>query len=174
MEQKLVELTSRITIPEDQPAEVPNAEKRPKRYGLSFNYLFPGDNLSDEEDQPVNRTPDRQGEATLSPPDEESPPRQPVTAWPELEEAEMLLREYRLKMMPVFPFVIIPTGMTAAQLQAQRPFTWKGVMLEACRLDGNRQVCLGKELLKEFSEALLMQPRKSLDLLQGLLLYITW
>lgn len=76
--------------------------------------------------------------------------------------------------MHLFPFVIVPSHMSAAQLHSERPVLWKAVMLQACHLEGGRQVFMGRKLLQELSEALLTKPRKGLDVLQGLLLYIGW
>ncbi|KAK8140401.1 cercosporin resistance [Apiospora sp. TS-2023a] len=76
--------------------------------------------------------------------------------------------------MRLFPFVIVPSHMSAAQLRSERPVLWKAVMLQACFLEGGRQVYMGRKLLQELSEALLTKPRKGLDVLQGLLLYIGW
>ncbi|KAK8090130.1 hypothetical protein PG997_005091 [Apiospora hydei] len=96
------------------------------------------------------------------------------SAWPQGEEGERLLKEYRTNTMHVFPFVIVPPYMSAAQLRSERPVLWKAVMLQACFLEGKRQVYMGRKLLQELSEALLTKPRKGLDVLQGLLLYIGW
>lgn len=74
----------------------------------------------------------------------------------------------------MFPFVIVPPNLSSEQLKWERPFLWKAVMLEACSLDASRQVKLGRELLREMTEALLTHPRKSVDLLQGLLLFLAW
>lgn len=76
--------------------------------------------------------------------------------------------------MSVFPFVIIPEEATSDSLRSNHPFTWKALMLQACMDDGHRQQALGKEVLQELSEALLTRPRKSLDLLQGLILFVAW
>ncbi|KAK8019814.1 hypothetical protein PG990_004952 [Apiospora arundinis] len=96
------------------------------------------------------------------------------SAWPQGEEAEQLLEDFRSNMMHLFPFVIVPSHMSAAQLHSERPVLWKAVMLQACHLEGGRQVFMGRKLLQELSEALLTKPRKGLDVLQGLLLYIGW
>lgn len=76
--------------------------------------------------------------------------------------------------MRLFPFVVVPSYISAAQLRSERPVLWKAVMLQACFLEGGRQVYMGRKLLQELSEALLTKPRKGLDVLQGLLLYIGW
>ncbi|KAI0128702.1 hypothetical protein BJ170DRAFT_682487 [Xylariales sp. AK1849] len=99
---------------------------------------------------------------------------QPTVGWPQGSKASKLLDAFRDKAMPLFPFVIVPPGMSAEQLRRERPFVWKAVMVEACGLDGGLQVNLGRELLGDLGDALLTRPRKSLDLLQGLLLFLTW
>ncbi|KAH8880399.1 hypothetical protein GQ53DRAFT_669908 [Thozetella sp. PMI_491] len=94
--------------------------------------------------------------------------------WPEGEEAEAFLRLYKTNMTHLFPFAIVPPHMTAAQLRMQKPFFWKAVMMEACHMNGARQMTLGDELLKDIAVASITQPRKSLDLLQGLQVLLAW
>jgi hypothetical protein len=74
----------------------------------------------------------------------------------------------------LFPFVVIPPGTGCDQLRLQRPFLWKAIMMEACHLDGSRQIRLGNQLLKDISEAAYTKPQKNLDLLQGLQILISW
>jgi hypothetical protein len=81
---------------------------------------------------------------------------------------------YRENMAHLFPFAVVPPDMTAAQMREQRPFFWKGVMMEACLFEGARQVALGNELLREVSQAAFVRPEKSLDLLHGVQLLIAW
>jgi hypothetical protein len=94
--------------------------------------------------------------------------------WPQGEEAEAFLGLYRERMGHLFPFAIVPPHLTAAQMQEQRPFFWKVVMLEACLFDGQRQVALGDEILKDISEAAFIKPQNSIDFLQGLLMFVAW
>jgi hypothetical protein len=77
-------------------------------------------------------------------------------------------------MAHLFPFAIVPPHLTSAQIREQRPFLWKGIMVEACLFDGARQILLGNELLREVSEAAFVKPEKSLDLLHGLQLLVAW
>lgn len=94
--------------------------------------------------------------------------------WPQDEEAEAFLQRYRKELNNLFPFVIVPPHLSSADLQKQRPFLWKGVMMGACRNDGRRQVAMGSELLREVTETAFTKPRKNLDLLQGLQTLIAW
>lgn len=94
--------------------------------------------------------------------------------WPQGEEAESLLGLYREKMGHLFPFAIAPPHLTSAQMREERPFFWKVVVLEACLFDGRRQAAMGDELLRELSEAAFVKAQNSIDLLQGLLMFIGW
>ncbi|OIW33841.1 hypothetical protein CONLIGDRAFT_570391 [Coniochaeta ligniaria NRRL 30616] len=93
--------------------------------------------------------------------------------WPAGEDADTLLAGYR-DMEHLFPFVVIPPGMSCDQIRQQRPFLWKAIMMEACHLDGPRQMALGNQLLKDITEAAYAKPQNSIDLLQGLQILISW
>lgn len=86
----------------------------------------------------------------------------------------MMLETYKANMAPLFPFVVVPPHMSSDQLRKQRPFLWKGVIMQACHLDCARQIALGQELLGDIAQAALTKPEKSLDLLQGLEILIAW
>lgn len=96
-----------------------------------------------------------------------------ASVWPSGEDANTLLAEYR-RMEHLFPFVVIPPGLGCSQIRQQRPFLWKAIMMAACHLDGSRQIALGNQLLKDISEAAYTKPQKSIDLLQGLQILISW
>ncbi|KAK3322363.1 hypothetical protein B0H66DRAFT_554131 [Apodospora peruviana] len=98
----------------------------------------------------------------------------PTTIWPEEPEASVLLQRYHDNTSHLFPFVVIPRHMTARQLRQQRPFLWKAIMMEAYHLDGPKQLVTGNELLREITEAAFTKPQKSLDLLQGLQVLVSW
>jgi hypothetical protein len=109
--------------------------------------------------------------------DEGDPSRSSAASvWPQDAEAATMLQTFRMKLMDLFPFVTVPPTMSAKQLRCERPFTWKAVMYKACMcyhgLDS--QIILGEEMLKDLSEAMIIKPKKSLDLLQGLLLFLAW
>lgn len=94
--------------------------------------------------------------------------------WPQEAEAEGLLAEYRDQIQMLYPFVIVPPETSAAELLETRPFLWKAVMMQACHLDGARQIELGNRLLEDIGLACLTRPHKSLDLLQGLQILVAW
>lgn len=94
--------------------------------------------------------------------------------WPEGDEAEELLCEYRSHMGHLFPFAVVPPTTLAAALQKQKPFLWKAFMVEAYHHDGLRQIALGEKLLQDISEAAFMRSQSSLDLLQGTQVLVAW
>ncbi|KAF4461180.1 cercosporin resistance [Fusarium albosuccineum] len=74
----------------------------------------------------------------------------------------------------LFPFVLVPEHMTALELREHRPFLWKAVMMVGCFLDGARQIKLGEELLTEIGRAAVVDGLKTLDLLHGLQILVSW
>jgi len=94
--------------------------------------------------------------------------------WPRGEEAELLLQEHRSQVAGLVPFVVVPPAVTSEQLRRTRPFLWKAIMVQACMLDGARQITLGNELLKEICDATMVKSQSTLDLVLGLLVLLTW
>ncbi|KAK4456185.1 hypothetical protein QBC34DRAFT_287132 [Podospora aff. communis PSN243] len=94
--------------------------------------------------------------------------------WPEGEEAETLLTTYKDNLAHLFPFAVVPPHLSSYELREKKPFFWKAIMMEAYLNDGARQIALGNELLRDISEAAILRPQKSLDLLQGLQVLISW
>ncbi|KOS17646.1 hypothetical protein ESCO_002476 [Escovopsis weberi] len=94
--------------------------------------------------------------------------------WPQPAEAETLLAQYHEVYGPLFPFIVLPGHLSAADLRRQKPFLWKAVMMASCFYDSTRQLRLGYELLGDITKAAYVDGVHSLDLLQGLLLMIGW
>ncbi len=94
--------------------------------------------------------------------------------WPQGDEAEASLNEYRKRLAHLFPFAVVPPHLSSTEMREQRPLFWKAIMMESCLFDAQRKAMLGKELLREISEAAFMNPQKTLDLLQGLQMLIAW
>ncbi|KJZ74079.1 hypothetical protein HIM_06528 [Hirsutella minnesotensis 3608] len=136
--------------------------KAPERGdALTFEHLFPSPQSSGPE---TNDTTDWGPEA-LRPGD---------SAWPLPGEADMLLLQYHELFAPLCPFVVVPKHLSAAELRAERPFLWKGVMTASSIWDGSRQAKMGDEMLADIGRAAIADGNKSLDLLQGLLLLTSW
>ena len=94
--------------------------------------------------------------------------------WPQGDETEASLNEYRKRLAHLFPFAVVPPHLSSTEMREQRPLFWKAIMMESCLFDAQRKAMLGKELLREISEAAFMNPQKTLDLLQGLQMLIAW
>ncbi|KAH6636618.1 hypothetical protein F5144DRAFT_187219 [Chaetomium tenue] len=164
------------------------------RWTSPFGHIFPERSIFDaqpEHHQPAARavspsapsglTPaltTTSGSLTSSPYQQPYPQPLPQQSysdpWPQGEEAESLLGLYREKMCHLFPFAIVPPHLTSAQMREERPFFWKVVVLEACLFDGRRQAAMGDELLRDLTEAAFVRAQNSIDLLQGLLMFIGW
>lgn len=90
------------------------------------------------------------------------------------QEADVLLVEFRQKMAFQMPFVIIPPEWRSDEIRRQRPFLWKAVMTAASYQNTARQEALGWSLMQDFTTRLLFKAETSLDLLQGLIIHVSW
>jgi hypothetical protein len=87
--------------------------------------------------------------------------------------AEELLRSFRC-MSPYFPFVIVPPKATVQSLSRTSPFLLLAILASASTAD--LQLCyqLDLELKRVLSAKVIIEGQKSLDFLQGLLVYAAW
>jgi len=85
-----------------------------------------------------------------------------------------LLTIFHNGLAPQIPFVVIPGTMTAHDLRTQKPMVYLTVMMAASYRNWPMQSALGKEILTLLAERVLFRGEKSMDLLQGLLIYIFW
>jgi hypothetical protein len=89
-------------------------------------------------------------------------------------EAANLVLEYRTQMAPQFPFVVIPPDETPESLRLGRPMLWGAIVTAASYHDPSQQEALGWKMMEQFSTRLLVRAEKTLDLLQGLLVHLSW
>lgn len=73
-----------------------------------------------------------------------------------------------------FPFVMIDSKVSVHELRRDKPFLLKAIVVTASFSQMERQMNLGKEFVQELSQRMLVEGEKSLDLLQGLLVYMGW
>ncbi|KAK0105703.1 hypothetical protein ONS95_004228 [Cadophora gregata] len=92
----------------------------------------------------------------------------------ENREASFLLLEYRTQQASQLPFVVIPPDATSESLRRERPMLWKAIMTAASYQYPLRQEALGWKLMEEFASRIMLRAEKSLDLLQALLVHLTW
>ena len=90
-----------------------------------------------------------------------------------LQDAEQLLSDFRNK-APFFPFVIIPQNATVQSLARISPFLLLAILTSAASMNPPLRHQLDQEFRKILSEKVIIDGQKSLDFLQGLLIYLAW
>jgi hypothetical protein len=85
-----------------------------------------------------------------------------------------LLDIFRRDLARQVPFISLPAHITAQILSEERPFLYRAIITVASYHDSVHQIALGQELVKYLMEHLLLLGEKNLDLLQGLLVYVSW
>lgn len=86
-------------------------------------------------------------------------------------KAEELLEIYR-DQSGKFPFVHIPHSL--ASIRREKPFLMLSILAMASRNNRKLQESLEHRLREELSQKVIMEGQKSMDLLQGLLVYLAW
>lgn len=89
-----------------------------------------------------------------------------------VESDETLLLIYRNQLSNPLPFVIIPASTTSRQLQATRPFLMKVIRMVASVRHLRLVRGLSRALMEHISNAMLIKSERSLDLLQGILVFL--
>lgn len=88
-------------------------------------------------------------------------------------EGQTLLEAYTNLMIPLFPFVPIPSRMTAEELRRERPFLYLNISMLASP-NSARQRELSNAVKEYLADRIIMNGHRSLDLLQGLLVHLAW
>ena len=84
-----------------------------------------------------------------------------------------LLDLFRAELARQVPFITIP-HINAKDFARERPFLYRAIITAASYHDSVGQIALGQEFLKYLTEHLVFMGKKDLDMLQGLMVYITW
>jgi hypothetical protein len=92
----------------------------------------------------------------------------------EAADPEVVLSLFREQIAAQFPFIIIPNETTANDLQRTKPFLYKIIVTIFSVYNIATQTAMSQDVLKDLSNRLLLEGEKSLDLLQGLMVFITW
>lgn len=87
--------------------------------------------------------------------------------------AEEVLNSFRNGPLEYLPFVYIPDSVSAAELKTESPFLWYCICAVQCKHTA-RQSALSVSIREKAAQALLVDCRKNLDILQGLLVYLGW
>ncbi|KAL3488949.1 hypothetical protein BJX62DRAFT_239533 [Aspergillus germanicus] len=88
------------------------------------------------------------------------------------ESDEALLSIYRTRLSPQFPFVVIPNSFTATELQRSRPFLAKAIRMVASLRNRRSMWNQSELLLQQISGSVFMRADRSLDLLQGIIVFL--
>ena len=91
-----------------------------------------------------------------------------------MPEAEILLDRYQRLLARGMPFVVVPPKTTAQQLFAEKPVLLNAIVMVAFFQDLPRQQLMVKQLMRNLSERILINNEKSLDILQAILVFVTW
>lgn len=91
-----------------------------------------------------------------------------------LSEADELLQKFRKHKMHHFPFVIIPEGVNASALRRESPFLLLCIVTACLEHDPALQEKLEREIREFIGACLIMEMRRNMDLLQGLLVHTAW
>jgi hypothetical protein len=85
-----------------------------------------------------------------------------------------LLSEYRTKLMPQYPFVIIPEHVPAAALRTRHPFLMTAIRVTA-RFDGLHAMHARMQLVMgQIADRMFRQAERSVDLLMGIVVILGW
>jgi hypothetical protein len=89
-----------------------------------------------------------------------------------VESDQTLLSIYRNQLSSQLPFVVIPASTTPTQLQATRPFLMKVIRMVASVRHLRSMRRQGRAIMENISNAILLRSERSMDLLQGILVFL--
>ncbi|KAI1415122.1 hypothetical protein F5Y13DRAFT_178523 [Hypoxylon sp. FL1857] len=89
-----------------------------------------------------------------------------------LEPLDAPLSTYINKLMPNYPFVAFPLGITASELESRRPFLFTTIRMVASYRNLKSMRSQNYLILRHISEQMLMRSERSLETLQSILLVL--
>jgi hypothetical protein len=92
---------------------------------------------------------------------------------PSVAEASDNLKTFKVTLLKHFPFITIPEPVNDQELRQERPFLWLCIMAVSSK-SSVQHVALGKEIRTIIGRQLLLEGERHLDLLLGLLIYVSW
>ena len=91
-----------------------------------------------------------------------------------IEVAQRLLDRYRFKATQHFPFVVLSDHVDLSSIRHETPFLFLSIMTSMMVDNCSLQRCLSEELRLQTHRRMLVNGEKTLDLLQGLLVHVSW
>ncbi|KAL3461550.1 hypothetical protein BJX64DRAFT_153043 [Aspergillus heterothallicus] len=89
-------------------------------------------------------------------------------------EAQDLLTTFQTELSPYFPFVAIPMGTSATELQRTKPFLFSVIMMVSCMNNADQPLAMTQKIREYLGNSTMTKGEKSLDLFQGLLVCLAW
>jgi hypothetical protein len=90
------------------------------------------------------------------------------------ESASVILTKYRTEMACYCPSVVIPLDTTVPELQRKSPFLLGAALMVTCLDDANQTKCMTDQFLEHVSRSIVKKQNCRLDVLQALLVCISW
>ncbi|KAI1059815.1 hypothetical protein LB506_008991 [Fusarium annulatum] len=91
-----------------------------------------------------------------------------------VQQADLLLADYRETFAPRFPYVIIPEGLTSLALQRTSPMLLLAILTTTSWKLRGQQDHLNQLFLKALGTKLVLEGDRGMDLLRGLMVYLNW
>lgn len=89
-------------------------------------------------------------------------------------EATAILNNFHQNNMYRFPCVLVDEFTTPQQLLAEKPFVFRAIMLVAAQISVAQSKKMKRNVMAYLSYKLLVEEQRHLDLLQGLLIILSW
>jgi hypothetical protein len=93
---------------------------------------------------------------------------------PNDEDGLKSIWSFRDEVTPYFPFVVLPADQTVSELRQKRPFLFSTIGMVTCYDDAARQLEMIEIINKHIGNVILLKGELNLDVLQGLLVCLSW
>jgi hypothetical protein len=93
--------------------------------------------------------------------------------YPTVEEANELLSFFASRMLPAFPFMKMPLYEHSVEFHKEHPFLYLCIIAVASK-STEQQLALGSIIRSTIGQKMLVESERTIDLLQGLLVYSGW
>ncbi|KAF2008161.1 hypothetical protein P154DRAFT_392929, partial [Amniculicola lignicola CBS 123094] len=91
-----------------------------------------------------------------------------------IDQAAILLNEFRESFVWSFPFVVIPASTSVDALRHRHPFLFHAIIAATSYRTPSVQRQIAEEFKSQIASRIIMHSQKSLEILQGLLIYTAW
>ncbi|KAJ5769836.1 uncharacterized protein N7511_001887 [Penicillium nucicola] len=99
--------------------------------------------------------------------------REDRAASPSDVDDQLFVEVFINRMLPLFPFLVIPAHITVEDLRRDKPFLCMNISMIACP-NASRQREIADSIQEYVAKHIIIKGEQNLDLLQGLLLNVTW